>query len=132
MVLVDSSVWIDYFNGLDTAATIKLDKLLSSTIVAVGDLILAEVLQGFRRDADHLTAKNLLLDLDLHTLGGIEMAQKAACHFRSLRKKGITVRKTVDCFIAAYCIEHRLPLLYSDRDFQPFVQYQRLQAVLPS
>lgn len=131
MVLVDSSVWIDYFNGKDSAATTKLDELLSSTIVAVGDLILAEVLQGFRSDADHRTARNLLLDLDLHVLGGLEMAQKAADHFRSLRKKGITVRKTVDCFIAAYCIEHELPLLYSDRDFDPFAQHLGLRPVLP-
>lgn len=131
MVLADSSVWIDYFNGTDNAATTKLDELLSSTIVAVGDLILAEVLQGFGSDTDHRTAKNLLLDLDLHVLGGIEIALKAANHFRALRKKGITVRKTVDCFIAAYCIEHDIPLLYRDRDFHPFAQHLGLQPVLP-
>ena len=130
MVLVDSSVWINYFNGTDNAPTAKLDELLSSTIVAVGDLSLAEVLQGFRSDTDHRMAKNLLLDLDLHVLGGIEMAQKVADNFRTLRKKGITVRKTVDCFIATYCIERALPLLYSDRDFDPFTRHLGLKAVL--
>lgn len=131
MVLVDTSVWIDYFNGKENPATSKLDELLSSTIVAVGDLILAEVLQGFRSDTDHRTAKSLLLTLDLHVLGGIDIAQKAAQHFRFLRKSGITVRKTVDCFIATYCIEHDIPLLYTDRDFHPFVQHLGLQSILP-
>ncbi|MEX0731434.1 MAG: PIN domain nuclease [Aquisalimonadaceae bacterium] len=130
MVLVDSSVWIDYFNGTDNPAPATLDDLLSSTIVGVGDLILAEVLQGFRSDTDYLTARSLLLDLDLHVLGGVDLAQKAADHFRTLRKQGITVRKTVDCIIATYCIEHQIPLLYSDRDFRPFVQHLGLQPVL--
>jgi predicted nucleic acid-binding protein len=130
MVLVDSSVWIDYFNGRESAVTDKLDELLSSTIIVVGDLILAEVLQGFRRDTDYRTAKALLLDLEPRPLGGLDIAQKAASHFRSLRRRGVTVRKTVDCFIAAYCIEHRIPLLYSDRDFSPFVQHLRLQPAL--
>lgn len=132
MVLVDSSVWIDYFNGRETAATSKLDELLSSTVVAVGDLILAEVLQGFRRDSHYRTAKALLLDLEVQPLGGIDIAQKAADHFRVLRKKGFTVRKTVDCFIATYCIEHQIPLLHSDRDFEPFVRHLGLQSVLAS
>ena len=132
MVLVDTSVWIDYFNGKENLATSKLDELLSSTIVAVGDIILTEVLQGFRSDADHRTAKSLLLTLDLHALGGIDIAQKAAQHFRFLRKSGITVPKTVDCFIATYCIEHAIPLLYTDRDFHPFVQHLGLQSTLPS
>jgi len=132
VVLVDTSVWIDYFNGLENAGTSKLDELLSTTVVAVGDLILAEVLQGFRNDSDYRTAKSLLLDLNLHVLGGIEMAQKAADHFRVLRERGITVRKTVDCFIATYCIEHHIPLLYRDRDFDPFAQHLDLHPVLPS
>lgn len=130
MVLVDTSVWIDYFNGQNNPTTEKLDDLLSTTIVVVGDLILAEVLQGFRNDSDYHTAKNLLLDLDLHTLVGVEIAQKAAENFRVLRKKGITVRKTIDCLIATYCIEHGIPLLYTDRDYDPFVEHLRLKSVL--
>lgn len=132
MVLVDSSVWIDYFNGEVSRATDKLDALLSSTIVGVGDLILAEVLQGFRRDAAYRTARSVLLDLDQHVLGGTVMAQKAAHNFRALRRRGVTVRKTVDCFIATYCIETNLPLLHSDRDFHPFMRYLGLQSVLSS
>ncbi len=132
MVLVDSSVWIDYFNGVGDRATSKLDELLSSTIVAVGDLILAEVLQGFRRDAAYRTAKSLLLDLDQHVLGGTEMARKAADNFRTLRRTGVTVRKTVDCLIATYCIETGIQLLHSDRDFDPFAQHLGLQPVLLS
>jgi predicted nucleic acid-binding protein len=131
VVLVDSSVWIDYFNGTENAATTKLDELLSSTIVVVGDLILAEVLQGFKSDTDHRTAQSLLLDLDLRELGGIEMAKKVADYFRALRKRGITVRKTVDCFIAVYCIEHDMPLLYRDRDFEPFAKHLALREVVP-
>jgi len=131
VVLVDSSVWIDYFSGTNNTATSRLDELLSSTIVAVGDLILAEVLQGFRNDSDYRTAKSLLLDLELRELGGIEIARKAAENFRALRKRGVTVRKTVDCFIATYCIEHDIPLLYRDRDFEPFAQHLGLRAAVP-
>ena len=131
MVLVDSSIWVDYFNGKENTGTAKLDELLSTTIVGVGDLILAEVLQGFRSDAEYKTAKTLLLDLEFHELGSQEMALKTADHLRTLRKRGITVRKTVDCFIATYCIDQGMPLLYNDRDFDPFVQHLGLHAVLP-
>lgn len=88
------------------------------------------MLQGFRSDAEYKTAKNLMLDLDVHELGGKEMAIKAADHFRTSRRRGITVRKTVACFIATYCVDHGMPLLYSDRDFDPFVQHLGLHAVL--
>jgi predicted nucleic acid-binding protein len=130
MVLVDSSVWIDYFNGRNHGRTRKLDELLSSTIVIVGDLILLEVLEGFKRDPDFRAAKRLLLELELIELGGIELALKAADNFRTLRKNGVTVRKTVDCVIATYCIEHRIPLLYDDRDFDPFVRHMGLRSPL--
>lgn len=130
MVLVDSSVWIGYFNGRNHGRTRKLDELLSSTIVIVGDLILLEVLEGFKRDPDFRAAKRLLLELELIELGGIELALKAADNFRTLRKNGVTVRKTVDCVIATYCIEHRIPLLYDDRDFDPFVRHMGLRSPL--
>ncbi len=129
MALVATSVWIDYFNGLENAATRKLDELLSSTIVIVGNLILAEVLQGFRSDADHRTARNLLMNLDLRVLGGVALALKAADNFRALRAKGITIRKTVDCVIATYCIEHRISLLHNDRDFDAFEKHLGLRVV---
>jgi predicted nucleic acid-binding protein len=121
MVLVDTSVWIDFFNGKDTAQTTRLESLLSGTIIVVGDLILAELLQGFARDRDYAIARSLLEELELVQLCNVELAIKAAQNYRTLRKQGITVRKTIDTVIATYCIENRLPLLFSDRDFQPFV-----------
>jgi len=130
VVLVDSSVWIDYFNGIDAAATRKLDECLSSTIVAVGDLILLEVLQGFSRDADFRMARSLLLELEQVPLGGVELALKAAANFRILRSRGITVRKTVDCMIATWCIEQAVPLLHADRDFDPFAEHLGLRSPL--
>ncbi|WP_022947257.1 type II toxin-antitoxin system VapC family toxin [Methylohalobius crimeensis] len=130
MILVDSSVWIDYFNGLDTPHTDKLDSLLGIEPVGVGDLILTEVLQGFRSDRDYRTAKQLFASLELFEMLGREIAIKSAENFRSLRKRGITVRKTVDTIIATFCIEARHALLFSDKDFLPFVEYLGLRAVL--
>jgi hypothetical protein len=130
MVLVDTSVWIDYFNGQTTAQTELLDALLSSTIVVVGDLIVAEVLQGFSSDKDYKVAKNLLTELELVSLCNLARAIKAAEHYRVLRKQGITIRKTIDCLIATFCIETHLPLLYADRDFDPFAKLLGLKPAL--
>ncbi|MDY6922058.1 MAG: PIN domain nuclease [Pseudomonadota bacterium] len=130
MVVVDSSVWIDYFNGQENSQTKRLDDLLSSTIIIVGDLILAEVLRGFKRDRDFKTARSLLEELELVSMAGMEIALKSAENYRSLRKKGATVRKTMDCLIATYCIQKKLPLLYSDRDFSAFSQHLGLKSVL--
>lgn len=130
MVLVDTSAWIDFFNGQATAHTEKLDSLLSSTIVVVGDLILAEVLQGFRADKDYKLAKKLLQELELVSLCNVAYAIKSADHYRLLRKKGITIRKTIDCLIATYCIENKLPLLYSDNDFDPFTKHLSLKSAI--
>ena len=127
MVLVDTSVWIDFLNGNTTAQSEKLDDFLSSTVIVVGDLILAEILQGFRSDKDYKTAKRLLQELELVSLCSIPYAIKSAENYRFLRKKGFTIRKTMDCLIATYCIEKRLPLLYSDSDFEPFVLHLELQ-----
>ena len=121
MILVDSSVWIDYFNGIDNEQTDRLNETLGIKPVAVGDLILTEVLQGFRVDKDYVTAKSLCEELIIFDLVGKDMAIKSAENFRTLRKKGITIRKPVDVIIASFCIEKDLPLLFSDRDFTPFV-----------
>ena len=129
-MMVDSSVWIDYFNGTDTLATNKLDSLLGVQPICTGDLILAEVLQGFRQDADYQTAKSLLSALPVHAMLGSGMAVKSAENFRKLRKQGITVRKTIDAIIATYCIENDLPLLHADKDFKPFHEFLGLRAVV--
>jgi hypothetical protein len=129
VILVDSSVWIDYFNGTETLATKKLDNLLGVQPVCTGDLILAEVLQGFRLDQDYQTAKTLLCSLPVHAMLGVTLSLKSAENFRQLRKQGITVRKTIDTMIATFCIENELPLLHSDKDFQPFQQFLGLQVV---
>jgi predicted nucleic acid-binding protein len=128
MVIVDSSVWIDYFNGRDIPEVAKLDRLLETELLGVGDLILAEVLQGFRQDKDYQTAKRLLTSLTVFEMLGAEMAMKSADNFRNLRKKGITVRKTIDVMIATFCIENGHELLFSDKDFTPFVEYLGLMA----
>lgn len=121
MILVDSSVWIDYFNGRITSATERLDKLLGQEPVAVGDLILLEVLQGFDDERGLNQAKKLLTSLTVVELGGREIAIKAAQHYHTLRRAGVTVRKTIDTLIATRCIESGFELLHDDRDFEPFV-----------
>ena len=130
MILVDSSVWVDYFNGQATRETDFLDDLLGTEPVAIGDLILAEVLQGFRSHADYEAAKELLASLTTYGLLGAALAVKTAENYRALRRRGITVRKTVDAIIATFCIERRTPLLYSDRDFDPFVRHLGLKPAL--
>ena len=130
MIVVDSSVWIDYFSGKKSPAAEKLDTLLGDTPIAAGDLMLVEVLQGFRSDSDFATARELLMSLTVVNLLNTSIALKSAANFRTLRKKGITVRKTIDTIIATYCIENNFALLYSDKDFQPFRQYLNLQSAL--
>lgn len=131
MILVDSSVWIDFFRGTTTPQTILLDTLLGSEPIATGDLILTEVLQGFRTNRDFNNAKKLLTSLTLVDLGGEAIAIQAARNYRSLRSFGATVRKTIDTIIATRCIEDKYHLLYSDRDFDPFVAHLGLRSALP-
>ena len=130
MILVDSSVWVDYFRGNATAETDKLDSLLGTEPLAIGDLILTEVLQGFGSDKDFNEAKRLLSTLVVVELGGRDIAIQAAKNYRALRALGITVRKTIDTVIATRCIESGFALLYSDRDFDPFVTYLGLRPAL--
>jgi predicted nucleic acid-binding protein len=128
VIVVDSSVWIDFFNGVSTPEVERFDDLLGSTPVAIGDLILVEVLQGFRRDGDVATARQMFGSMPLLAMLGPQNAYQAAENYRSLRSRGITVRKTIDGIIATACIQANLPLLFSDRDFQPYVEYLGLQA----
>lgn len=130
MILVDSSVWIDYFRGTLTPQTDRLDVLLSSELLLIGDLILAEVLQGFASERDFQQARTLLTKLPVVSLVGPEIAVQAAVNFRQLRSLGVTVRKTIDTLIATSCIEHGYALLYSDRDFDPFVEHLGLVSAM--
>lgn len=131
MIVVDSGVWIDYFNGVTSRETDTLDTLLGVEPVAVGDVILVEVLQGLRKDADYETAKGLMGSLRMVGMLGEANAIKCAENYRALRKHGITIRKTIDVFIATFCIENRWPLLFQDRDFRPFVDRLGLLSVVP-
>jgi len=131
MILVDSSVWIDYFRGTATPQAEELDTLLGTEPIATGDLILTEVLQGFVSDRDFNQAKRLLASLVVVDLAGQDIAIQAAKNFRLLRAQGVTVRKTIDTIIATRCIENRLTLLYSGKDFDPFVEHLGLCSALP-
>ena len=131
MILVDSSVWIDYFRGTATPQAEKLESLLDTEPIATGDLILTEVLQGFVSDRDFNQARKLLTSLVVVDLAGQDIAIQAAKNFRALRALGVSVRKTIDTVIATRCIESGLPLLYSDRDFDPFVEHLGLRSALP-
>ena len=132
MILVDSSVWIDYFNGRKTATTDRLDSSLGNTPIIMGDLILAEVLQGFQNDKDFEAAKDMLLDMPFIAMGGLEVALESAMNYRLLRKNGVTVRKTIDVMIGTFCIHYQLPLLHDDRDFDPMVEFLGLKTIDPS
>jgi len=129
MIIVDSSVWIDYFNGKKTAETDWLDSALGNTPIIMGDLILTEVLQGFKDDGDFKTAKELLLRIPIMPMVGQELALKSAENYRLLRKKGVTVRKTIDVMIGTFCIRYQLSLLHNDKDFDPMGKFLKLKAI---
>jgi len=131
MILVDSSVWIDYFNGRKTWQTDLLENLFSNVPIIIGDLILTEILRGFRSDNDYKTAKSFLSGLPFRQIGGYQVAVQSAQNYRTLRKKGVTVRKTIDVIIGTYCILEDLPLLHDDRDFEPMVSNLALKILSP-
>jgi len=122
MIVADASVWIDFFNGVETPQTWHLRKLLGRQLILVGDLVLVEVLQGFERERDFREAKALFEDLDCAEMGGYQLALASARNYRLLRKRGITVRKTIDVMIATFCIEHHHLLLHADRDFDRMLE----------
>jgi predicted nucleic acid-binding protein len=129
VILVDSSVWIDYFNGVQNRQTEFLFSEIGVADFAVGDLIYGEVMQGFRYDKDFDIAFNFFEEMPMLFLLGKENSLASAQNYRSLRKKGITILKTIDCYIASYCISKDIPLLHSDRDFDPFVEYLGLKSI---
>jgi predicted nucleic acid-binding protein len=123
-------VWIDYFRGTRSEQTETLDRLLGHTLLVIGDLMLAEVLQGFDNEAEFHRARKMLTSLEVVDLCGKEIAIQAANNFRVLRRLGVTVRKTIDVVIATRCIESGYDLLHNDRDFDPFVEHLGLTVVV--
>lgn len=119
MIVVDASVWIDYFNGTSSPEADALDAILDDDRVIVGDLTVAEVLSGFKLDRDFRTARDLLANCEYRPMVGREIALPAAKHYRKLRREGVTVRKTIDVLIGTFCIVNDLTLLHRDRDFDP-------------
>lgn len=129
MILVDTSVWIDYLNGVENTHTDALDAGIVDGIVAMGDLIFLEILQGIRDDREYEITRRSLETLEQYEMLGTVMTGKCAENFRALGKQGITIRKTADVIIATFCIEQRMPLLFTDRDFVPFVNHLGLRSV---
>lgn len=129
MIVVDTSVWIDYFNGRPTPEAAHLDSLLVHEPLVIGDLILAEVLQGFRSDLDFRRALVLLSALEFQAMVGREVAVDSARNYRKLRARGVSVRKTIDVLIGTFCIRSGHRLLHADRDFDPMERYLGLDVV---
>lgn len=129
MILIDSSIWIDYFNGAQSAETDLLDRLMPTGRLLVGDLILAEVLQGFRTERDAGRALSHFEPFEFRSIVGRNTAIAAARNYRRLRAKGITVRTTIDTLIASFCIAEGHELLHCDRDFDPFERHLGLRVV---
>jgi predicted nucleic acid-binding protein len=131
MLVVDASVWIDYFNGVKNPQTDFLDTVLDNTPIIIGDLILAEVLQGFRHDPDFEKVRRALGKFMQESMVNPVLAVQSARNYRFLRQKGITVRKTMDSLIATYCIENDHQLLHNDSDFDGFEEYLGLRVIHP-
>lgn len=131
MIVVDTSVWIDYFNGAASPHADLLDRLLSRERLVIGDIILTEVLQGFRRDTDFRQARALLDVLEFRPMLGKEIALQSAQNYRKLRRAGVTVRKTIDVMIATFCLVNRHRLLHIDRDFDPIEKHLGLRVLRP-
>ena len=129
MIVVDSSVWIDYFKGLDTRETMLLHGLLGVEPVVIGDLVLTEVLQGFRRERDLHRAEAALRTLIFQPMVGRGVAAASARNYRALRAGGVTVRKTIDVLIATFCMENGHSLLHADRDFDPMARHLGLRTL---
>jgi hypothetical protein len=129
VILVDSSVWIDHLRDTVTAAVSHLRSLISREELLVGDLILCEVLQGLRTDAEARLVEDALREFEVVALVDAELAVKAAANYRFLRRQGFTVRRTIDLIIGTFCIERRHSLLHSDRDFAPMERFLGLQTI---
>ncbi len=130
MLVVDSSVWIDFFNAAQNPAAQLLEHLLEQGEIrlVVPDLVLFEVLRGFRHERDYRQARLLMQTLNVETVGGADMVLAAAQHYRSLRDQGVTVRSSIDVLVATFCIERDYALLHRDRDFEAFEELRGLRS----
>ncbi len=131
MILVDASVWIDFFRNIHTAEAEWLDENLEDPDIGLTDLSLCEVLQGERTDGSFEEVRRALLELSVLSTGGSELAAESATHYRFLRSRGITVRSTIDCLIATFCIREGHFLLHNDRDFDAFEKHLGLKVIRP-
>jgi predicted nucleic acid-binding protein len=131
VIIVDSTVWIDYLGGIRTPHTDWLDRELDHQRLALTDLILCEVLQGIREDTVFKQVRDTLAQFDLIETGGEDLSIASAQNYRTLRARGLTVRKTVDCIIATACITQSHALLHNDRDFDSFEKHLGLQVIHP-
>ena len=131
MVIVDTSVWIDYFADRPTPQVSVLERAIDAEPLAVGDLVVFEVMRGLRYERDARRVGGLFEQLTVIPMGGGRIARRAAEDYRILRSRGITVRATVDCLIATFCIEHNHVLLHNDRDFDAFEQHLGLRVLRP-
>ena len=131
MVIVDTTVWIDYFQGVKNPETDWLDGELDRQRLGLTDVILCEVLQGVRDDVVAKEVEQKLLKLDVFDTGGVDLAREAARNYRALRSRGHTVRKTIDGLIATFCLREQHSLLHRDRDFDPFEKFLELSVIHP-
>lgn len=131
MVIVDTTVWVDYFRGVRNAETDWLDTELDRQRLGITDLIVCEVLQGVRDEVSATTVERQLLKLHVFETGSLDLARDAARNYRMLRNRGHTVRKTIDCLIATFCLREQHSLLHRDRDFDPFEEFLQLAVVHP-
>lgn len=131
MVIVDTTIWVDYLNGVDTPHTSWLDEQLEQQRLGLTDLILCEVLQGIRDDERAAEVRRELLAFEILTMGGIALAVTAARNYRTLRARGRTVRKTIDCLIATFCLVNNHELIHNDRDFDHFEHVLNLRVIHP-
>ena len=127
-ILVDTSVWIDLFRGRRTPQVARLEGLVGREELIIGDLILAEILQGIRDEGDVARVDAAFVAYRVAPLVGEEISRQSAANHRRLRRQGITVRTTVDCLIATWCLVNRVALLHADRDFEPFVRLGLIEA----
>jgi len=131
VVIVDTTVWIDYFQGVKNPETEWLNRELDRQRLGLTDIILCEVLQGVRDDVVAKEVERRLLNLEVFDTGGVAVAREAARNYRALRSRGHTVRKTIDCLIATFCLRGQHSLLHRDRDFDPFEKFLELSVIHP-